>query len=439
MSAVTRRDFLTTSASIGALSALSYTRAADSPNEKVVLAIIGIGSAVPGSVGGRGRQLIRPLTAFKDVEIAYVCDVDEGFFPIAQKLLSERQRRETRTEKDLRRILQDKAVDAVMVATPDHWHALSTIWACQAGKHVYVEKPASHNLIEGRRMVEAARKYNRVVQLGTQSRSSASLARAAEFVRSGKLGKVPFARAWIAGARPNIGHAKETEIPQGVDYDLWLGPAPKRAFTQNRFHYRWHWMWDYGTGELGNNGIHALDRIRWLLNLEAPVRITASGGKLFYDDDQETPDTLTVSYNFPNCCVTWEHRVWSKEKPSHGLALYGERGTLVLGNNGSWRVENGIEAEDKGDTERGGDDWSPHLRNFIDCVKLSSGSNVRKPSADIEEGHKSTRLCHLGNIAFRTGRAIRFDEKTETCIDDAEANRMLGREYRKPFVVPESV
>jgi predicted dehydrogenase len=304
---------------------------------------------------------------------------------------------------------------------------------------VYVEKPASHNLIEGRRMVEAARKYNRVVQLGTQSRSSASLARAAEFVRSGKLGKIPFARAWIGGSRPNIGHAKETEIPQGVDYDLWLGPAPKRAFTQNRFHYRWHWMWDYGTGELGNNGIHALDRIRWLLNLEAPVRITASGGKLFYDDDQETPDTLTVSYNFPDCCVTWEHRVWSKEKPSHGLALYGERGTLVLGNNGSWRVENGIEAEDKGDTERSGDDWSPHLRNFIDCVKQSSGANVCKPNADIDEGHKSTRLCHLGNIAFRSGRAIRFDEKTETCIDDAEANRMLGREYRKPFVVPESV
>jgi predicted dehydrogenase len=439
MSAVTRRDFLTTSASIGALSALSYTRAADAPNEKVVVAVIGIGSAVPGSVGGRGRQLIRPLTAFKDAEIAYVCDIDEGFFPIAQKLLTDRQQREARTEKDLRRILQDKAVDAVMVATPDHWHALTTIWACQAGKHVYVEKPASHNLIEGRRMVEAARKYNRVVQLGTQSRSSASLARAADFVRSGKLGKIPFARAWIGGSRPNIGHAKEAEIPQGVDYDLWLGPAPKRAFTQNRFHYRWHWMWDYGTGELGNNGIHALDRIRWLLNLEAPVHITASGGKLFYDDDQETPDTLAVAFDFPNCCVAWEHRVWSKEKPSHGLALYGERGTLVLGNNGSWRVENGIEAEDKGDTQKGGDDWSPHLRNFIDCVKQSSGSNVRKPNADVEEGHKSTRLCHLGNIAFRTGRAIRFDEKTETCIDDPEANRMLGREYRKPFVVPESV
>jgi predicted dehydrogenase len=439
MTAVNRRDFLKASASIAALSARSYARAADSPNEKVVSAILGVGSAVPGSVGGRGRQLIRPLVTFPDVEIAQVCDVDANFFPIAQKLLTDGQRREAKTEKDLRRVLQDKTIDAVFIATPDHWHALATIWACQAGKHVYVEKPASHNLLEGRRMIEAARKYNRVVQLGTQSRSSTSLARAAELVRSGKLGKIPFARAWIGGPRPNIGHEKDTAIPPGVDYDLWLGPAPERPFNSNRFHYRWHWMWDYGTGELGNNGIHALDRIRWLLNLDAPVRVTAAGGKLYYDDDQETPDTLTVTFDFPTCSVTWEHRVWSKEKPKDGLVLYGEKGTLVLDEKGGWHVENGIEAADKGDEKHGGDDWSPHLRNFIDCVKSSSGSSVRRPNADIEEGHKSTRLCHLGNIAFRTGRAVRFDEKTETCLDDKEANRLLGRTYRKPFVVPDSV
>ena len=213
MTAVNRRDFLKASASIAALSARSYARAADSPNEKVVSAILGVGSAVPGSVGGRGRQLIRPLVTFPDVEIAQVCDVDANFFPIAQKLLTEGKRREARTEKDLRRVLEDKTVDAVIVATPDHWHALATVWACQAGKHVYVEKPASHNLIEGRRMVEVARKYDRVVQLGMQSRSSASLARAVELVRSGKLGKIPFARTWIAGARPNIGHEKDTAIP----------------------------------------------------------------------------------------------------------------------------------------------------------------------------------------------------------------------------------
>jgi predicted dehydrogenase len=438
MTPVNRRSFLKTSAaSIGSLSALSYARAAHRPNEKVVLAVLGVGSAVPGSVGGRGRQLIRPFASFKDVDIAYLSDIDESFHPIGQKLLTQAQRPEARIEKDLRRVLQDKSVNAVVIALPDHWHALATIWACQAGKHVYVEKPASHNLREGRRMVEAARKYHRVVQLGTQSRSSASLARAAELVRSGKLGKIPSARAWLGGSRPNIGKPKDSEVPQGVDYNLWLGPAPQRAFNENRFHYRWHWMWDYGTGELGNNGIHALDRLRWLLNLDTPTRIVAAGGKLFYDDDQETPDTMTVSFDFPTCCVTWEHRVWSKGT-GDGAALYGEHGTLVLDRDG-WHVEKGIEAVDKGDGREQSVEGSVHQRNFIDCIKDSSGTTVSRPNADIEEGHKSTRMCHLGNIAYRTGRALRFDAQTETCLDDSEANRLLGRTYREPFVVPEKV
>jgi predicted dehydrogenase len=435
---INRRRFLKTSvASVASLSALSYARATDSPNDKVNLAMIGIGSTVPGSVGGRGRQLIRPFSSFKDVDIAYLCDIDESFFPYGQKLLSAAQRSEARVEKDLRRILEDKSVDAVVVATPDHWHALATIWACQAGKHVYVEKPASHNLNEGRRMVEAARKYHRVVQLGTQSRSSASLARAAELVRSGKLGKIPHARAWIGGSRPNIGHQKDTAVPPEVDYNLWLGPAPERAFNVNRFHYRWHWMWDYGTGELGNNGIHALDRIRWLLDLDAPTRVVAAGGKFFYDDDQETPDTLTVTYEFPTCSVTCELRIWSRAT-GDGTAIYGENGSLILDREG-WHVEKGIEATDKGDSEPDKVEGSVHQRNFIDCIKGSSGTNEKKPHADIEEGHKSTRLCHLGNVAFRTGRAIRFDAQTETCLDDPEANRLLGRSYRKPFAVPSEV
>jgi predicted dehydrogenase len=435
---ISRRRFLKNSmVSVAGLSALSYARASDSPHDKVVLAFIGIGSTVPGSVGGRGRQLIPPFSSFKDVDIAYLCDIDESFFPYGQKLLSAAQRREARVEKDLRRVLEDKSVDAVVVATPDHWHALATIWACQADKHVYVEKPASHNLNEGRRMVEAARRYHRVVQLGTQSRSSASLARAAELVRSGKLGKIPHARAWIGGSRPNIGHQKDTAVPPGVDYNLWLGPAPERAFNVNRFHYRWHWMWDYGTGELGNNGIHALDRLRWILDLDAPTRVVAAGGKFFYDDDQETPDTLTVTYEFPTCSVTCEHRIWSRAT-GDGAAIYGENGTLILDREG-WHVEKGIEAMDKGDNEPDKVEGAIHQRNFIDCIKNSSASNVQKPNADIEEGHKSTRLCHLGNIAFRTGRAIRFDAQTETCLDDPEANRLLGRSYRKPFVVPSKV
>jgi predicted dehydrogenase len=438
MTTVSRRGFLKASvASAAGLSARSYARAADSPNGKVALAVIGIGSTVPGSVGGRGRQLIPPFAGFKDVDVTHLCDVDESFIPIGQKLLTARERPEARVEADFRRILQEKAVDAVVVATPDHWHALMTIWACQAGKHVYVEKPASHNLREGRLMVEAARKYHRVVQLGTQSRSSASLARAAELVRSGKLGKIAAARAWIGGSRPNIGKATAAPVPKGVDYNLWLGPAPERAFTTNRFHYRWHWLWDYGTGEVGNNGIHALDRLRWLLDLDAPTRVVAAGGKFFYDDDQETPDTMTVAFEFPACTVTWEHRVWSKASGS-GAELYGEYGTLVLARDG-WHVEKGIEASDPGDDKDQSVNGSTHQRNFIDCVKSSAGTSVSRPNADIEIGHKSTRLSHLGNIAFRTGRAVRFDARTETCVGDPEANGLLGRSYRAPFVVPATV
>jgi predicted dehydrogenase len=438
MASVNRRTFLKSSlGSLAGLSALSYGRAADAPNGKVVLALIGIGSTVPGSVGGRGRQLLRPFGSFKDVDIAYLCDIDENFYSLGQKILADQGRREARVEKDLRRVLQAKDVDAVVVATPDHWHALATIWACQAGKHVYVEKPASHNLVEGRRMVEAARKYGRVVQLGTQSRSSASLARAAELVRSGKLGKTPSARAWIGGSRPSIGKEKDAAVPPGVDYDLWLGPAPERSFNPNRFHYRWHWNWDYGTGELGNNGIHALDRLRWILGLDAPTRIVAGGGKLFYGDDQQTPDTMAVTFDFPACCVTWEHRVWSKGT-GEGAVIYGENGTLVFDREG-WHVEKGIEASDKGDDKDRGVEGSIHQRNFIDCVKASSGTTVTRPNAHIEEGHKSTRLCHLGNIAYRTGRALRFDAQSETCLDDAETNILLGRSYRTPFVVPAHV
>jgi predicted dehydrogenase len=438
MTRVNRRSFLKASlGSVAGLSALSYGRAADAPNDKVTLALIGIGSDVPGSVGGRGRQLLGLFGKFKDVEIPYLCDVDESFHPFGQKILAEQGRRAARVEKDLRRVLEAKDVDAVVVAAPDHWHALATIWACQAGKHVYVEKPASHNVVEGRRMVEAARKYHRVVQLGTQSRSSASLARAAELVRSGKLGKIPAARAWLGGSRPSIGRPKDAAVPPGVDYSLWLGPAPERPFNPNHFHYRWHWFWDYGTGELGNNGIHALDRLRWILGLDAPTRVVAGGGKLFYDDDQQTPDTLAVTYDFPTCCVTWEHRIWSKGT-GDGTAIYGEKGTLVLDRQG-WHVEKGIEAADKGDDKDSSGEHLSHQRNFIDCVKASSGTSVSRPNADIEEGHKSTRLCHLGNIAYRTGRAIHFDAPSETCPGDAEANGLLRRSYRAPFVVPDQV
>jgi predicted dehydrogenase len=420
--AASRRKFLKTSAAtVAALSAASYSSAAQRPNERITIAVMG--------VHGRGRDLLRTFSQIENVEVTHIIDPDESVVPQALKALAARQKQEPRVEKDVRRVLQDRNLTALVIAAPDHWHALATVWACQADKHVYVEKPVSHNLVEGRRMVEAARRFNRVVQVGTQRRSGPHYASAVELVRSGKLGKIPFARTWIAGNRPSIGHQKDADVPRGVDYDLWLGPAPQRAFNPNRFHYKWHWHWDYGTGELGNNGIHALDLARWMLNLDAPVRVSAGGGKFFYDDDQETPDTHLATYDFANCSILWEHRIWSRvgvAGQSWGVQLYGERGVLMFDNRG-WHVEDGIEASDKQQAME-----PAHQQNFLDCIR-----NNRRPNADIEEGHKSTRLCHLGNIALRLGKTLHFDAKTETCRNDAEANRMLGRTYRKPFIVPD--
>ena len=424
MSALDRRHFLRTSAaSVAALSALSAAGAADKPHEKINLAVLG--------VHGRGRDLLRGFSALDDVEIAAVCDPDGNVIADALKAMSARQKWTPKVVPDLRRVFEDRDIHAVAVATPDHWHALATIWACQAGKHVYVEKPISHNLIEGRRMVEASRKFDRVVQVGTQRRSSAHAVSAAEFVRSGKLGKVPFARTWIAGNRKTIGHKADAPVPSGVDYDLWLGPAPKWPFNPNRIHYNWHWNWDYGTGELGNNGIHALDLARWVLGLDAPQSISGGGGKLFYDDDQQTPDTQVAVFDFPGTTVIWEHRIWSKtgvQGEPFGVILYGEKGTLVFDRKG-WHVEDGVTASDQSSDSQGA-----HLRNFLDSIRAH-----KRPSADIEEGHKSTRLCHLGNIAYRVGRRLTFDASTETLRDDPAANQLLGRTYRAPFVVPERV
>jgi predicted dehydrogenase len=421
MAPIDRRDFL--KASAATLPALTAAGAAHKPNDKVVLAVMG--------VHGRGRDLVREFSGFDNVELATICDPDESVAAAALRVVDKRQKRQPKIEKDIRRVLQDKELTAVAIAAPDHWHALATIWACQAGKHVYVEKPISHNLIEGRRMVQAARKHERVVQSGTQRRSAPDYASAAEFVQSGKLGKVPFARTWIAGNRKTIGHAKDGPVPKGVDYDLWLGPAPKRPFNPNRFHYNWHWNWDYGTGELGNNGIHALDAARWILGLDAPLRISCGGGKYYYDDDQVTPDTQVAVFDFAHTCLIWEHRIWSKtgvEGEPWGVTLYGEKGTLTFDKHG-WHVIDGVKASDKAG------DWElPHLRNFLDCI--ASG---KRPRADVEEGHKSARLCHLGNIAYRLGRTLRFDAGTETIIDDTEANKMLGRTYRKPFMLPATV
>jgi len=422
MTSTTRREFL--AASAATLYAASYNRAAHKPNESVRLAIMGLRT--------RGRDLAPGFAAIPGVQLACLVDPDSSMFnPVLKKLQTSA---EIPTATDIRKVLEDKSITAVVVTAPDHWHALATIWAAERGKHVYVEKPVSHNLIEGRRMVDAARKYKVVIQAGMQRRSASDVVAAREYIQAGKLGKVAFARTWIAGSRPNIGHAKPGQPPQGVDYDLWLGPA-SGEFNKNRFHYNWHWFWDLGTGELGNNGIHALDVARNVLGLDAPTRITCGGGKYYYDDDQQTPDTQIATFDFPSgpggaagLTLLWEHRVWEKKGPedqAYGIAIHGDRGTMIFKGDG-WEVRGGDGAKEP----PGKNIVGAHQKNFIDAIRGDAKAN-----AEIEIGHTSTRLCHLGNIAYRTGKVLHFDAKTET-TDIPEANRLFGREYRKGFELP---
>lgn len=420
-----RRDFLATSALT--LSAASYNRAADKPNEKVRVAIMGLRT--------RGKQLAPSFVAAPNTEITHVIDPDPSMVKGTLDVLKD-VKSPPKVETDVRKVLEDKELTALVVAAPDHWHALATVWAAERGKHVYCEKPVSHNLVEGRRMVEAARKYKVVVQAGTQRRSQPSVIAAREYVQSGKLGKVSFARAWIAGNRPNIGFAKPEPAPKGVDYDLWLGPA-SGEFTKNRFHYQWHWFWDLGTGELGNNGIHGLDVARNVLDVDTPIKVSCAGGKYYYDDEQQTPDTQIATFDFPTgpggatgSTIVWEHRVWEKkgqgpEGQSYGIAIHGDKGTLVFDGD-AWTVRGGDGASEKPK----GNMVHDHVRNFVEAIRGNEKAN-----AEVAIGHASTLLCHLGNIAYRSGKTLKFDGKTEL-TDSPEANKLLGREYRKGFELP---
>jgi predicted dehydrogenase len=330
---------------------------------------------------------------------------------------------------DLRRVLDDKNVDALVIATPDHWHAPAAILACEAGKDVYVEKPASHNAREGFLMVRAARRHNRVVQVGTQARSRPSTQRAVEYVKSGRIGRVLMAKAWNVQLRENIGHKPDTAPPPEVDYDLWNGPAPLLPFNENRFHYQWHWHWNYGTGDMGNDGVHQLDMARWALGVEWPAEVSGMGRKLFFDDDQQTPDTMNITFNFPGKAIVFEMRIWNPygmNGQDNAVAVYGTEGMVHFG-----RVFRAFDSKGKLLEEDAKETPDLHARNFIDCVKSRA-----RPNADIETGHISTMYCHLGNIVARTGRNLRFDHATESIAGDPEAGRLLGREYREHWSVP---
>jgi predicted dehydrogenase len=414
-----RRVFLSQSLSAVALAGLSTRalRAEDSPNEKIALGVMGL--------NGRGNELARAYSAIPGVEIAYLCDVDERVPGRVAEQIDKKQSPAPKLVGDFRRILDDKSVDALVVATPDHWHGPATILGCSAGKHVYVEKPASHNPHEGELMVAAARAHKRVVQLGTQRRSMEKEIEAVERLRSGEIGRVLWARAWYNNARPSIGHGNTGPAPSWLNYELWQGPAPEQPYRDNLIHYNWHWFWHWGTGELGNNGIHGLDVCRWGLGVDYPLKVSAGGGKYHYDDDQETPDTHTVTYDFGDKGITWEGRNWHRrgfEGNMFGMAFYGDKGALLTEGSG-YKI---LEPDGKTRTEvKGSDSQEPHLRNFLDCVR--SGG---RPNADIEEGFKSTLLCHLGNIAYRTSKTLKLDPATHRIVDEPEAAKLWQRDYR---------
>ena len=446
-----RREFLSKTATVAAGASVLATPAIAAnrlgPNDRVRVGIIGL--------RGRGRSHIQAIHNLENqnVELAAMCDVDESVLNERrgeyQKLSGNRPKIHT----DLRKLLDDPDIDAVTIATPNHWHALATVWACQAGKDVYVEKPLSHNVFEGRKAVEAARKYNRIVQHGTQNRSSPNIIEGMRRLKEGLIGDVYLARGLAYKWRPPIGKDKPEAVPAGVDYDLWTGPAPKKSFSPLRFHRRTHWLWDYGNGELGNQGVHQLDMMRWGLGLDDhPATIQSMGGKFIHDDDQETPNMQTASYRYEGrgLLLEFEIRPWITNTEAEiggkwlthgictGLIFYGSEGYLVFPHYTAYysylgkQKKPGPYAEDPTDKIAN----QPHFDNFIQAVRSRNAGDL---NADVEQGHKSSVLAHLGNIAYRVGRTIRFDSKTETVIGDAQASKLLTRSYRQPYVVPEKV
>ncbi len=424
MNSIPRRTFLKlsgaaalgTTALNGGLPALARAGA----GERINLGVIGC---------SRGLLLAREF-AKQNVRIAYVCDPDEGRLAKARKAA-----KADHAVADLRRILDDKSVDAVAIAAPDHWHAAAAILACQAGKHVYVEKPCSHNIHEGRLMIEAARRGHRVMQVGAQSRSTTALKNGIQLLHEGAIGDVLVAKAWTCQRRPDIGHQKPSAPPPGFDYDLWVGPAPLRPFQANCYHYTWHWWYDFGTGDAGNRGVHEMDIARWGLGLEThPSLVVGYGAKLFFDDDQQFPDTQYVTFEYPGDgkgkrrLIIYEQRIWSpslQDGRGDANAFYGTEGYMILSKHTGWQLfdrKNHLLKEEPGEYS-----VPEHAADFLEAIR--SG---KRPSADIEIGHRSATMAHLANILVRSGRQrLVFDPQTERIVDDPQADAFRTRTYRE--------
>jgi len=410
-----RRDFLKTSAVLGAATTLPLLPSvrAQSPNNKLRVAVVG--------VNGRGMSHVGAFLKMPDVEIAYICDVDTR--ALAKGL--EHAGGKAKGVSDFRRILDDKSIDALSFAVPNHWHAPATIMSCSAGKHVYIEKPGSHDPFEAEMIVAAARKFNRVVQQGTQRRSWPWIQEAIKRIHAGEIGNVRFARTWYNNSRGSIGAGKPVAVPEWLDYNMWQGPAPEQPFVDNLVHYNWHWRWHYGNGEIGNNGIHVLDVARWGLGVGFPKRISCTGGRYHFKDDQQTPDTAIATFDFGDKGVTFDSHSCDPhgfENATFGIMFYGDKGTLVIGNS-SYKIYDPYNKQIE--EKKGGGGEKGHFANFVDCVRTG-----KRPNADIGECQKSTMLCHLANIAYRTGHTINFDGATRKIVADPDADRLWKREYR---------
>ncbi len=419
--------------------------AQNSPNDTIRLGIMG--------VRNRGWAHMRHFSAIRKVKVTTICDIDERILAQRQDDCQKEFGKKLKTYTDIREMLDDKEIDAITVAAPNHWHALAGIWACQAGKDAYVEKPLSHTVWEGRQLVKAMKKYNRIVQTGSQRRADPTMIEAKNFIQSGELGDIYMAKAVVYRRRGSIGHGKVDPIPDGVHYDLFRGPAPMIPFSENRFHYHWHWFWDTGNGEIGNNGPHPADLFRWIMKRDDhPVQIQSMGGIYIHDTEQETPNTqlAVMKYNDGLELQVEVRNLFSNLDGDvrEGLIFYGSKGWIQFNLGLTWTSFLGRDnepgpsmtkeqADDKHNMHyQYGRGWEPHFQNFIDCMRSRKAEDL---IADAEQGHYAASICHLANIAYRTGRTLQFDSDKEQFVGDREANKYLRRKDRKPYVVPKNV
>jgi predicted dehydrogenase len=427
-------------------------------NDRVNLGIVGL--------GGRGRDHINNYSSLDpDCRIAAVCDVNQAARERAVAQIKKLKGADAKQYPDMRAMFESKELDAVSIATPNHWHALATLWACQAGKDVYVEKPASHNIFEGQEMIRAARKYKRMVQVGSQSRSIPHKMKAMQLLGEGVIGQIYHARGLCYRRRFSIGHTPDEPVPPGLDWDLFLGPAQLKPYSKNKFAYNWHWFWDTGNGDIGNQGVHEMDICLWGLGRTGwPVSVSSTGGKFVWQDDQETPNTQQTTFNFGDAEVTFDVRNLPTQpegsaavRPNYtGNIFYGSLGFMVVeptvfhvykstAGNISGEAARGagagsVEKYEKVMEEKSqaAEAWptAPHMKNFLDAVR---SRDHRKLNADIQHGARAAAFCHLANISYRVGRTLRMAQSTGRFIADDEANAMLTRNYREPYVVTQGM